>query len=346
MAMIDLKRFNPETASHEEFVAVNKYGNLLRAESRPDNPPRSLESTIKSMKTWKNFPKVDVHLWYIWKGSDIIASFGGNVSFYDENRHLMGGDINVLPEHRRKGIATQILPKIVEIAEANNRTLFISGTDSMVPAGHTFAEKLGMDKGLETHTNQLVLADVDKGLLETWITQAKTKAADFELGLWLNEYPENEIEAICKFFEVMNDAPRGDLQIEDGTIKPEDLRQGETSMNARGIKRWVLYARHKSGELAGFTETYFDPENPENLGQGNTGVVPKYRGHGLGRWLKAVMIQKVFAERPIVKRIRTGNADSNKHMLAINHDLGFKPYIAETVWQIEVEKLKVYISKK
>jgi mycothiol synthase len=344
--MIDLKRFHPETATHEEFIAVNKYGNLLRAESMPDDPPRSLEATIKSMKTWKTFQKVDVHAWYLWEHGDIIASFGGNIGFYDENRHLMGGDITVLPEHRRKGIATQILPKIVEIAEANQRTLFISGTDSTVPAGHAFAEKLGADKGLETHMNQLVLTEVDKEMLETWISEAKTKAADFELGLWLNEYPEDEVEAICKFLGVMNDAPRGDLQIEDGTIKPEDLREGETSMNARGIERWVLYARHKSGELAGFTETYFDPENPENLGQGNTGVVPKYRGHSLGKWLKAAMIQKVLAERPVVKRIRTGNADSNAPMLAINNALGFKPYIAETVWQIEIEKIKTYLLTK
>jgi mycothiol synthase len=108
----------------------------------------------------------------------------------------------------------------------------------------------------------------------------------------------------------------------------------------------VLYARHKSGELAGFTQMFYDPENPENLDQGNTGVAPKYRGHRLGKWLKAAMLQKVFAERPTAKHVRTGNADSNAPMLAINHALGFKPYIAHTVWQIEVEKIKAYLQNK
>ncbi len=344
--MPDLKRFNPETASHEEFLAVNKYWNLVAAESMPDDPPRSLESTIKGMKTWKTFQKMDIHHWYLWEGNDIIASCGGYIGFYDENRHVMQGGVNVLPEQRRKGIATQLLSKIVEIAEANKRTLFISGTDSTVPAGHAFAEKLGADKGLETHMNQLVLAEVNKPMLQSWIDAAKVKATDFELGLWLNEYPENEIEMICKFLEVMNDAPRGDLQIEDSTIKPEELREGEASMKATGVERWVLYARHKNSELAGFTQMFYDPENPENLNQGNTGVIPKYRGHGLGKWLKAAMLQKVFAERPTAKRVRTGNADSNAAMLAINHALGFKLYIAETFWQIEIEKLKAYLLTK
>jgi mycothiol synthase len=342
--MPTLKRFDPDAATHEDFVSLNKYGNLLRAESMPDDPPRSVESTIKNLKSWKISQKFERHLWHTWDGGSIIASLFVGVGFYDDNRHLIQGGISVLPEHRRQGIATSFLPKIVEIAEANQRTLFVTGTDSTVPAGQAFAEKLGASKGIETHTNQLVLADVDMSMLQTWVDDANIKAKDFEMGLWTETYPEEEIEAIAKLFNVMNDAPRGDLQIEDFTVKPEHLREATTSMKANGVEWCELYVRHKpSGELAGFTGVYWDPENPENLGQGGTGVLPKYRGHGLGKWLKAAMIQKVLAERPVVKRIRTGNADSNAAMLAINHALGFKPYIAEIGWQIEVEKIKEYL---
>ena len=56
-------------------------------------------------------------------------------------------------------------------------------------------------------------------------------------------------------------------------------------------------------------------------------MLPKYRGHGLGKWLKAAMLEKVLAERPAVKFVRTGNADENVPMLKINHALGFKPYV-------------------
>jgi hypothetical protein len=53
--------------------------------------------------------------------------------------------------------------------------------------------------------------------------------------------------------------------------------------------------------------------------------------------------QKVLRERPQVTFIRTGNADSNAPMLAINHDLGFKPYFSWADWQIETEQLKRYL---
>lgn len=88
---------------------------------------------------------------------------------------------------------------------------------------------------------------------------------------------------------------------------------------------------------------FWDPSQPETLGQGDTGVLPKYRGHGLGRWLKAAMFEKVVAERPKVKRSRTGKANSNAAMLKINHEMGFRPYKEWAAWQVEVARAKEYL---
>jgi mycothiol synthase len=338
-----LKRFDPDTASDSYFKARHTYLNLRREEEMPEDPPRSLEFSITNAKSWKLFEKLELQVWHLWERDAIIAELFAEVAFYDDNRHLLGFELEILAPYRRKGYSKLLLVKLVEMAETHNRTLFIAGTSSRTPAGELFAERLGATKGLEAHTNQLILAEVDKTLLETWIANAKTTAKDFELGFWGDTYPEEEIHSIANLINVMNTAPRGDLDLEDEQAKPEDLREREAYSKARNVERWVLYMRHTSGELAGFTETFWDPENPENLTQGNTGVLPHYRGHSLGKWLKSAMIQKVLAERPVAKRVRTGNADSNTAMLAINHALGFKSYIAETVWQIEVEKIKAYL---
>jgi hypothetical protein len=63
----------------------------------------------------------------------------------------------------------------------------------------------------------------------------------------------------------------------------------------------------------------------------------------LGRWLKAAMLDKVLKERPQVKYVRTGNADSNAAMLKINTELGFKPYTADAIWQVELQKVLDYL---
>jgi mycothiol synthase len=344
--MPDLKRFDPDTADDAYFKARIHYLNTVRQEEKPDDPPRSLASSIANAKGWKLLEKVRLEVWNLWEEDTIIAELIAAVSLDDENKHLLDGDVNILQPYRKKGYSKLLLSKLAKMAETYQRTLVLIHTSSMIPAGAVVAERLGAMKGMETHTNQLVLAELDTSLLETWINNAKTSAKDFEMGFWGDTFPEEEIHDIANMMQVMNDQPRGDLAIEDWKVTPEVLRQDEAYSKAQNVERWVLYVRHKSGELAGFTKTSWDPENPENLRQDDTGVLPKYRGYGLGKWLKAAMIQKVLAEHPIVKRIRTGNADSNAPMLAINHALGFKPYIAETVWQIEVEKIKAYLHSK
>ncbi len=341
-----LKQFDPETASHDYFKARHAYQKLRQQEEMPEDPPRSLEFSITNAKNWKLFEKQKLEVWHLWEQDTIIAELFAEVAFHEDNRHLMWCSIGILKPYRRKGFSRLLLDKLITMADGYERTLLIAESNSRVPDGIAFAEHLGAKRGVESHTNQLVLTDIDKTLLETWIENAETNAKKFGLGFWGDTYPEEEIHAIANLISVMNTAPRDDLNIEDWKTTPKALRESEAYSKARNIERWVLYARHSSGELAGYTATFWDPENPENLDQGDTGVLPNYRGHGLGKWLKAAMIQKVLSERPVVKRIRTGNADSNAAMLAINHALGFKPYIAETVWQIEIEKIKNYLASK
>jgi mycothiol synthase len=340
-----LKRFDPDTASPEYFKARHKYLTLRSREEMPEDPPRSLEFSITNAKNWKLLEKEKWEAWHLWGNDEIVAELFVYFSLSEDNKHLIHGEMTVLHPYRTKGYSKLLLPKLVQMAETYDRTLLMCNTSSRIPAGALFAEHLGASKGMETHTNQLVLSEVDRSLLETWIENAKATAKDFELGLW-TLYPEEEIVAIAKMIEVMNTAPKDDLDVEDFKVEPEVLRQFEAYNKVRNVEFWMMYVRHKpSSELAGYTQTFWDPENPENLTQGDTGVLPKYRGHGLGKWLKAAMIQKVLAERPVVKRIRTGNADSNAPMLAINQALGFKPYIAGTVWQIEIEKIKSYLQR-
>lgn len=45
----------------------------------------------------------------------------------------------------------------------------------------------------------------------------------------------------------------------------------------------------------------WNPNRPMILEQGFTGVYPEYRNKGLGRWLKAEMMQRILRERPEVE---------------------------------------------
>jgi hypothetical protein len=85
--------------------------------------------------------------------------------------------------------------------------------------------------------------------------------------------------------------------------------------------------------LAGFTELSWNPKRAAIVWQHGTGVLVSHRGKGLGRYLKAINMEAMLAANPAARFVRTGNADSNAPMLAINRQMGFEPFISETVWQ-------------
>ena len=341
---LEIKPFDLKNSSAREYAAMNVFANRLRAEQLPDDPPIPIDEMVAG---WQNMPSFQfIPTWVIWSadGSQIVARAHAAWLDVPENRHLVSCRIMVLPEYRRQGFARRLLPLIAGTTRRENRRTLFANTDARAPAGAAFMERVGAHPGLEAHTNQLTIAELNRDLVRDWQTRAQERAAGFELGYWDSAYPEEDIQAVSDLMQVMNTAPRGTLNYEDEKFTPAQIRQIEKTIFARGDERRAIYVREKAtGKFAGFTQVIWNPNRPAILQQLETGVFPAYRNHGLGRWLKAVMLDKALREHPEIKYVRTGNADSNAAMLKINHELGFKPYLSVTVWQIEIDQVEKYL---
>ena len=343
---VEIRPFDLAGATEAEYAALNRHFNRARAETLPDDPPIPLEETLARMRNIPPF--VALYPWAGWSadGAEMAASLVVSFLKTEENTHLAQVEISVDPAYRRRGVGREMLRLAVGVARAEGRRLLMTGTNERVPAGEAFMERLGAERGMEDHTNQLVLADLDRSLVVQWQAAGRERAAGFTLGSWDGPYPEDQLEAIAALNEVMNTAPREKLDMEDMHFTAEHLRQMEQGMVAAGTQRWTLYAAEAgTGRFAGFTEVYWNPNRPLVVSQGGTGVFPEFRGLGLGRWLKAAMLDRIQRERPEAQFVRTSNADSNAAMLGINHALGFKPYMSQCIWQIETEKAAAYLGK-
>lgn len=343
---IQIRPFNIQDADQTEYAAINRHTNIIRRERLPDDPPIQLEETIQM---FRNIPPFfDLKMWCAWNPNQTEIVAQGNVGLLrtEENKHLAQSEITVLPEYRLRGLGRHLLGLVSEVARADNRRLLLTQTVDRIPAGEAFMSRLGARKGMQGHTNQLRLADLNHDLIELWLERGRERSTEFELGLWEGPYPEDQLPAVAQLFELTNQQPLENLEIEDTHVTPEQLRQMEQMLFTRGFQRWTFYVIEKAtGKFAGYTETAWNPNRPEILRQDMTGVFPEYRNKGLGRFLKAAMLEKVLKERPQVKFVRTGNADTNAAMLKINNELGFKPYMAETFWQIEINHVLDYLQE-
>ncbi|MCU0484830.1 MAG: GNAT family N-acetyltransferase [Anaerolineales bacterium] len=337
-------RLFDKNSSQVDYTALNQHINRIRRERYPDDPPIPVDETVQNLQSIPPF--ADLKLWAAWNAdqNEIVALGHVVILRLEENQHMAQFEITVLPENRRQGLGRQMLSRIAEVAQVENRRLLMTSTADRIPGGEAFMTRLGAKKGLETHTNQLCLADLDRDLISSWLARGQENLAEFDLGFWDGAYPESQLQAIADLTTLTNQQPLGELEIEEMHSTPEQLRQVETNLFARGSQRWTFYLVDRAtGKFAGYTETVWNPNRPEVLRQDMTGVFPQYRNRGLGRWLKAAMVDKVLKERSQVKYVRTGNADTNVAMLKINTALGFKPYMAEALWQVDLQDVLAYL---
>src|SRR5437879_715017 len=196
-AAVEIREFDPETAGERDYAAMNAHHNHMRAESWPEDPPTGLEETVRNLRNIPPF--VDVRFWTAWDedGSAVVATASCAILRTEENQHLAEFGISVSPERRRGGLGRRLLAPIAEVARAEKRRLLLTGTDSKVPAGAAFMERLGAHVGLTNVTNQLDLRELDRELLREWQERARERAAGFELGLWEGPYPEEALVEVA-----------------------------------------------------------------------------------------------------------------------------------------------------
>ncbi len=336
---IEIVAFEGRSVDGPAAAALAELESVIEDETIPGEPPTSVAELTERLH---HAPFYEDHwCWVAWDDGRQRLLGAGQLIFQrkEDNQHLAYIELWVRPDARGAGLGAALLQPLAERAAAEGRTLLV-GAATVGGPGAPVAEHLGAVATLVEDQNRLPTADVSPALLDGWIERAPERATGYSLVAFDERCPDDLIDRYVTVYDVMNGAPRS-ASVEDRISSPEWIRAREESNAANGTRVWTVVARHDgTGELVGFTELVFGLHRPWHAWQGNTGVDPAHRDKGLGRWLKAVNLRRLLAERPDVEVVDTWNADSNEAMLAINRQLGFARAVSWQEYEMATDDLQ------
>ena len=325
---MDITRVEPADA--EAVAAYVAVRNAVNSHDAPWLPPNTVRSTVADLTVgWDGEPS------FAWLGSEDgeTLAFGNvNISEYD-NQHLAWLGVRVHPDHRRRGLGTQMLEAMLDEARALGRTTF--GTDAWDDQGFAaFASRHGFEQASRAVNRRQALADTDYDELSRRYDAALAQAPTYELVRRVGRTPDDELEPLAVMASAINDAPTDDLDIEDEVFTADRMRGYEHAQEVRGGRLYRVVVRHReTGELAGQTVVVVEEDHPTQAHQHDTSVVAAHRGHRLGLLLKADMNLWLQDAEPQLERIDTWNAESNDHMIGVNELLGYRVLGVEIEYQ-------------
>jgi len=324
-----------QTATDAEIREISQFRQELALEQRPEDPPTPIDVIAQWLRSR---PPGQWRVVFVARDRDgELAGYGvGARNLKDtQNAHIRWSEIAVKPQHRRRGLGRALFARILGSFEGQGDGLMvISETTDRVPSGQAFAQAIGAKPGLPMKLNQLDLAAVDRAKVAEW---SKAGPPGYRLERIDDTVSEELVKPYIEASEGINDMPRGDIAFNDWKLTEAQIRQRESFFKQAGLTWWLLLAiDDQTGAGVGFTEVEFNPNDPHAIQQEGTAVVAAHRGHGIGLWLKAVMLGRILADRPDSRFIRTGNANVNVQMLAINEKLGFTYAWQSTLWQLPI----------
>lgn len=260
-----------------------------------------------------------------------------------DNPEVSMADTWVLPDHRRRGVATAAVELLRTRARELGKKRILWDVPSLSHGtspspGEQMAAALGLKAQLVELRRVLDVTALDDVDLDRLWKQARAKSADYDVLTWVDRVPDEYAADLAELMVVMStDAPQGESDLEAEVWTVARYQEWEQDIINRGRRRLIAAVRDTtSGRLVGVTDLGKAEGLEDFAFQWTTIVRAEHRGHRLGMVLKLANLQQLRRELPRVRYLNTWNADTNSYMIAVNEAVGFQVIDAWTRYELPV----------
>jgi len=320
------------------------------AESRPGDPLPRPERMAARYAVASRLGEVERTV--VGQRGDRVAGFATWEISVVDNPQLVWCHVWVRPDERRHGLGRRLLARALDGATEHGPSEAGFGLGLNTVVGQEIQVLVEGSWGLKTvyteRVGRLVLAEVDRDAmreaLDARIGRLR-QGFDFQF-FAMDDVPPPETgfeltDFVSMVERVCNLMPLEDFQLHPEVYDVPMFHDQVERMRGQGWTIWNYVAIDRATRRSvGMTNVAFDPADPRKIEQWITGVLAESQGHGLGKALKLLMLEKILAEVPGALFIDTDNAVSNAAMVGINTDLGFREHHVVTCYQLPLGRLR------
>lgn len=229
-----------------------------------------------------------------------------------------------LDAHAEK-VPVEMLRIVAELllAELNSKPLRHVITGCQQERIVAAARSMGPDSESPLLIMQLAPEDIQAEKIKEWAAEAEKWKGTLRFEL-MKDRPEIYLDAYVELQnKLLQDMPMEGGPVEYNSWNSEGLRRLNRFNSQNNQTAYSIIAFDMDGNMVGTSDINIRRQ-PLKIQQAMTGLLRPYRGKGLAKVLKGLMLKQILEEFPGFDRVVTTTSRLNLAMQHINHELGFK----------------------
>ena len=281
----------------------------------------------------------------VWAAYDEGTMVGGMSLWFPllDNLNKCWGEVGVDPDHRRRGVGSALVARIVDRMAHEGRTTMV--TETAYPFDRRedhpyrrFAEANGFTVAID-EIRRILPLPTDPALLQKLATEASPHHTAYRIESFVDVLPDELLASYCALSnQLVVDAPTGDVDFEAEAITPELWLELIAKEKEMGRTRLTTVAIDPSGDVVAYTDLMMPPAPNRDVHQWGTLVHREHRGHRLGMAVKVRNLEQLATASFGRTRVLTCNAETNGYMVDINVRIGFEAIEVCPMFELRIDK--------